>query len=299
MTALFADGPVIVDGGLSTQLESRGQDISGRLWTARTLLEDPGQIVAAHADFLAAGADVVITASYQVSRAGFEADGRSAAGADRALAASVAAARQAVRAAGRPAWVAASVGPYGAILHDGSEYRGDYGLDRGTLTRFHHERLEVLVDAEPDLLAIETIPDLREAEALVDALAGVDLPAWMTFSARDDAHTCAGQRIEDAVAVAARSPQVVAVGINCTDPALVTALVRRIADTVDLPIVVYPNAGGQWDATDGQWRGADAATTDQRLAEWQEAGAIAIGGCCGTDASAISRIAAALGRTGT
>ncbi len=299
MIGLFSGGPVVVDGGLSTQLERRGQDISGRLWTARALLEDPDVITGAHADFLAAGADVVISASYQVSRSGFVADGRSAEEADDALGASVRAARRAVDQAGRRAWVAASVGPYGAILHDGSEYRGDYGLARSWLADFHRERIEVLASAQPDLLAIETIPDVREAEALVDALTGLPVTAWMCFSARDDAHTCAGQPIEDAVAVAATAPQVAAVGINCTDPVHVTGLVRRVAATVDLPIVVYPNAGGAWDASDGQWRGATDAVGEDLVAQWRDAGAVAIGGCCGTDADAVSRIATALGRTGT
>ncbi len=167
-------------------------------------------------DFVEAGADVIISASYQVSRTGFVAAGLTSAQADDALRASVAVARQATD--GTSARVAVSVGPYGAILHDGSEYRGDYGLTHRQLVDFHRERIDVLVDARPDLLAVETIPDLREAEALVDVLGEYPtVPAWLSFSGADGSHLWAGQRIEEAALVAAGAPNVVAVGINCTD----------------------------------------------------------------------------------
>jgi homocysteine S-methyltransferase len=293
---LFGPDVVVVDGGLSTQLTRLGQDISGTLWTGRALLHDPGAVARAHADYVMAGADVVITASYQVSRRGFVASGLTADDADAALAASVTVARSAIGSTGRHARVAASVGPYGAILHDGSEYRGNYGLSRQQLVDFHRERLDVLLAADPDVLAIETIPDVREAEALVEVLADVDVPAWLTYSAMEGGLTCAGQSIEEAAAVAASSRAVVATGINCTDPRLVTDLVARIRSSVDLPIVVYPNAGGTWDAEDGEWHGgvpvdASDAFPAGVLDAWRAAGASAIGGCCGTDAATISHVA--------
>ena len=300
-TQLFGDGVVVVDGGLSTQLTRDGQDISGSLWTGRALLSDPGAVTRAHAEYADAGADVLITASYQVSRRGFEAAGLSASAADEALLASIAAARSAADPADRPVRVAASVGPYGAILHDGSEYRGNYGLSRAQLVDFHRERIDVLLAGDPDLLAIETIPDVLEAEALVEALDDVDLPTWLTFSATEGGRTCAGQPIEEAAIVAASSPAIVATGINCTDPQLVTDLVARIRAAVDLPIVVYPNAGGTWDAQDGEWHGgkpvdASDAFPAHVLAGWRAAGAVAIGGCCGTDAQTISHVARELHR---
>ena len=299
-TDLFGDEPVVVDGGLSTQLAVLGQDTSGILWTGRVLLDNPAALQRAHADFVAAGAGVVITSSYQVSRWGFEQAGMSAADADAALRASTRAARAAVESVpGAQARVAASVGPYGAILHDGSEYRGRYGRTHDQLADFHRERLEVLASTAPDLLAIETIPDVDEAAALVEALADhPELPAWMSFSALDDAHVCAGQPVEEAVAVAAASPSVVAVGINCTDPRHVLGLVQRMRAVTDLPIVVYPNAGGEWDAVDGQWHGSTApggaAFPGPVVRAWLDAGATAVGGCCGTDARTISRVAAVL-----
>ena len=305
-TDLFGHEPVVVDGGLSTQLEALGEDTSGLLWTGRALLDNPDIVSRAHADFVAAGAGVVITASYQVSRAGFVRAGRTVDDADAALRASTRVARDAVASVpGRRALVAASVGPYGAILHDGSEYRGRYGLSRADLAAFHRARLDVLAGTEPDLLAVETIPDVDEAAAIVDVLAEFPgLPAWMSFSAVDGARTCAGQPIEDAVAVAASSPSIIAVGINCTDPRHVAELVARARATVDLPVVVYPNAGGRWDAADGQWHGADEAEPGlafpaEVVEEWTAAGAVAVGGCCGTDARAIRRIAQQLAPSGS
>lgn len=293
---LFGDGPVVLDGGLSTQLERNGADVSGTLWTGRVLLEHPESIRQAHADYVEAGAHVLISASYQVSRRGFVEAGRTPADADAALAASTEAARAAAGAATR---VAASVGPYGAILHDGSEYRGRYGVPRQQLVDFHRERLDVLAATSPDLLAVETIPDVDEAEALVDVLADhPGLPAWMTFSAIDDAHTCAGQPIEAAVAVAQSSPSVVAVGVNCTDPRHVESLVLRIRAVTDLPIVVYPNAGGDWNPQRG-WRDAGDGTFPAAVVDaWRRAGATAIGGCCGTDATTIRTLAQQLAAPG-
>jgi homocysteine S-methyltransferase len=299
-TDLFGTGPVVVDGGLSTQLARLGHDTSGRLWTGRVLLEHPEAVTQAHADYAAAGADVVISASYQVSRRGFVESGLTADDADAALRASTAAARAAADSAGRTVRVAASVGPYGAILHDGSEYRGNYGRTHAQLVDFHRERLDVLAATGPDLLAVETIPDVREAAAIAEVLGDhPGLPAWLSFSAVDESRICAGQPVEEAVLVAASAPSVFAVGINCTDPRLVAGLVARIRAVSTLPIVVYPNAGGQWDATDGEWHGgpdgaAAPAFPDTVVQQWAGLGAVAVGGCCGTDATAISRIAALL-----
>ena len=299
--SLFGTGPVVVDGGLSTQLERRGHQVAGQLWTGRVLLDDPLAVTQAQRDFVDAGADVVITASYQVSRAGFVEIGMTSDQADAALLSSIDAARAATGSAS--VRVAASVGPYGAILHDGSEYRGNYGLSRDELAAFHRERVAVLVAGRPDLLAVETIPDVLEAQAIADVLAEYpDVPAWMTFTARDGERLWAGQPIEDAILAATQAPNVVAVGINCTDPRHVTELVQRIALVTDVPVVVYPNAGGSWDSGSGAWDGVGADGTQfapSIISEWRAAGAVAIGGCCGTDDRTIRRISSALAGTGS
>ena len=278
-TDVFDDRPIVLDGGLSTQLTAQGADISGSLWTGRALLEQPGAVRAAHAAFVSAGADVVITASYQLSRSGFEAAGLTGDDADRALTASTRVAREAVASVpGSRTLVAASVGPYGATLHDGSEYRGRYGLSRAALADFHRERLDVLVASAPDLLAVETIPD--------------------------GARTCAGQPIEEAAAAVADVGSVVAVGVNCTDPRYVEELVGRLRSASGLSVVAYPNAGGTWDAVTERWAGETAepegALAAAVVQSWRAAGASAVGGCCGTDArtvAALRRLSRRAGQT--
>ncbi len=238
---LLGAGPAALDGGLATELQARGHDLSGELWSARLLRDEPAAVRDVHAAYFAAGATVGTSASYQASRSGFERQGSTHAEADRLLALSVTLVREArdvATEAGRvgPMLVAASVGPYGATLHDGSEYRGRYGVPHERLVAFHRERLDVLVAAGPDLLAVETVPDLDEAAAIVEALRDYDVPAWLSFSCADDATTCAGQPIEAAAALVAAAPTVEAVGINCTRPEHVGGLVARIrAAQPDLP----------------------------------------------------------------
>lgn len=287
---LTADQFTVIDGGLSTQLERHGHDLNDPLWTARVLLNDPSMIERAHRDFIDSGAQIVISASYQVSRSGFVSNGLSAADADEALAESVHAARRALN--GTSGLVAASIGPFGAILHDGSEYRGNYGLSHEFLVDFHGERLAILADAQPDLLAVETIPDITEAHALADALTHFrEIPAWITFSAADGTRINGGEPIEEAVAVASAIPNVAAVGINCTAPEFITELSTRIRTVTDLPIVAYPNAGGAWDPRTGEWSMQNVNPfTDEYVSAWRNAGVDILGGCCGVDAAMISTL---------
>jgi homocysteine S-methyltransferase len=295
---LLAKGTSVIDGGLSTQLERLGCVLEGSLWTGQTLLNDPALIERAHRDFIDAGAQVIITASYQLSRQGFEALGLTAAQADEALRRSVEVARAAVLSAGPAAaqvLVAASVGPYGAILHDGSEYRGRYGLTHEQLVAFHAERIAVLASAGPDLFAVETIPDAEEAAAIAEVLARYpEIPAWVSFTAGTDMTVWAGQSIEEAVAAVSGVASVRAVGVNCVDPSLVAGLVKSIRAVTALPIVVYPNAGGSWDAVSGEWSGAEADPLAAHPSFWQENGVALVGGCCGTDATAIAALSVAL-----
>ncbi len=285
--------PLAIDGGMSTELEQQGCRLEGSLWTAQALLDDPGLIEAAHKAYVDAGAGVVITASYQISRAGFVENGHTAEDADRALRASIKVARKAV--AGSQTLVAASVGPYGAILHDGSEYKGNYGKSLEELRAFHAERLSVLLSADPDLLAIETIPDALEAQALVAALAEFpDAIAWMSFSIGPDGKLWAGQSLAEAARIASSSPAIAAIGVNCVDPALVSAAIAEIRTVTDLPVVVYANGGGTWNAETGIWENAAADALVAYSAEWVAQGASLIGGCCGTHAGDIRQLAAAL-----
>jgi homocysteine S-methyltransferase len=298
---LLGRGTSVIDGGLSTQLERLGCILEGSLWTGQTLLSDPELIERAHRDFIKAGAKVVIAASYQLSRQGFVARGLTAAQADEALLRSVQVARAAVTsaiAAGVAAadvLVAASVGPYGAILHDGSEYRGNYGLTHSELVDFHAERIAVLARAAPDLFAVETIPDATEAAAIAEVLAHYpEIPAWVSFTAGTESTLWAGQSIEGAVSAVTGVPSVRAVGVNCVDPSLVAPLVARIRAVTGLPIVVYPNAGGSWDSVSGEWSGAQADPLVAQTSFWRDNGVALVGGCCGTDAATIAALSAAL-----
>jgi homocysteine S-methyltransferase len=282
---------VILDGGFSTQLERYGVDFSGNLWTARALLDNPEVVIAAHRDFVEAGSTIITTASYQVSRSGFVADGRDASDADRCLIESVRLARLATE--GSAVRVAASVGPYGATLHDGSEYRGNYGLSEAELEVFHRQRIEVLARARPDFFAVETIPEITEAKALVTVLADYpDIPVWVSFSCADEAHLCSGEAIEDAVGAVAGLASLVALGINCVAPESVAPLATRIARLTDTPIIAYANRGGVWDATTGTWSGETPENLAQWYPRWATAGVTWIGGCCGHSSEDIADLRA-------
>lgn len=292
LAEVLRERPVVLDGGFATQLERRGHDLSDTLWSARLLLEDPDEIVAAHADFFAAGAEVAITASYQVSASGFQAQGLDHADYVRALQDSVTLARRAADSFedGRPRWVAASVGPYGAALADGSEYRGDYGLDVAGLRAWHRPRLELLAAAGADLLAIETIPSLAEVEAVLAEVAALEIPAWLSLTA-DGARTRRGESLREAFSMAAEVPGIVAVGANCCDPDDLDA-VRAAADGIGLPVLFYPNSGEVWDAARRVWTGAP--TVGDLGAGWVQQGVRLVGGCCRVTPDQIGAIAASL-----
>jgi homocysteine S-methyltransferase len=280
----------VLDGGLATSLEAAGHDLSGALWSARLLADDPSAVVAAHRAFVEAGADVVSTASYQASFAGFGPDD-----AVRLLRRSVELARSAVP-SDRRCWVAASVGPYGAALADGSEYRGRYGLSAAELADWHRPRLEVLAAAGPDVLALETIPDALEGEALVAALDGLAVPAWLSYSI-SGTRTRAGQPLTEAFAVAAAAPQVVAVGVNCCDPADVAAAVAIARSVAEKPVIVYPNSGEGWDAAGRRWTGRPGFSAAS-AARWVAEGAAAVGGCCRVGPAEIAEVARVLRGSG-
>jgi homocysteine S-methyltransferase len=281
---------LVLDGGLATHLEALGADLRDDLWSARLLLEDPGLIRRVHADYFAAGADVATTASYQATLPGFAGRGIGAAEAKRLLRLSVELAGQARDEAGH-GLVAASVGPYGAYLANGAEYTGDYDLDEEGLLAWHRPRWEILAGAGADLLACETIPSMAEARALARLVTETpEVKAWVSFSCRDEAHLNDGTPIEEAAALFAGNPQIVAVGVNCTAPRHVPGLISRL--TV-LPVVVYPNSGESWDAGDRRWLGlADPAEYGQAAKEWQDRGASMIGGCCRTTPEHIRQVRA-------
>lgn len=280
---------------MSNALEDRGHDLSSALWTARLLSEEPAEIAAVHRAYYDAGAQVATTASYQASVPGFVSTGIDRPEAEELIRRSVMVAREVrdeLTSDGTQRWVAASVGPYGAYLADGSEYRGRYGVSAAALREFHLPRLELLASADPDIFAVETIPDVDEAEVLVALLDELDLPAWFSFSA-DGSQTRAGQPLAEAFSVAGSAATVIAVGVNCCTPGDVRDAVALAGEVTGLPAVAYPNSGETWDAADRSWAG-DSAYDLALVPSWVEAGAAYVGGCCRVGPSTIAALAAAL-----
>jgi len=298
--------PLILDGGLATELERRGHDISGKLWSALILRTDPQAIEQVHYDYFAAGANCSISASYQASYEGFAAQGISRDETTALLRRSVElamSARERYRCdhpePARALYVAASVGPFGAIAHDGSEYRGDYGVSVQELIDFHEERFAVLASSGADFLACETIPLLDEARALAALLSRHPRArAWVSFTSADGVHTSHGEPLQECARFIEGIPGVIAVGVNCVRPEIVEASIRALRAGTGKSIVVYPNSGEHWDATTRAWHGTWNHGSLAALApQWLQAGATMIGGCCRTGPGDIAALSAALLKT--
>ena len=315
---------LVLDGAFATELEARGFSVNDALWSAKAIFERPDLVRDVHLDYLRAGADIVTSASYQATVEGFVKKGFTEEQAAALIVRSVELAREARdiyclesladeyhaheeftrgscercapaqrRSLGEEPLVAASVGPYGAYLADGSEYRGDYDVDEDALTAFHADRLALLAEGQPDLLACETLPCLPEARAIVCALREkkIHIPAWFSFSCRDGAHISDGTSIADCARFLAGVPEAAAVGVNCTAPQHIEDLIRAIRRETDKPVVVYPNSGEDYSVSDKSWHGTaeDFAAGARR---WRTAGARIIGGCCRTSPRDIAGIAA-------
>ncbi|WP_407666311.1 homocysteine S-methyltransferase [Mycobacterium pinniadriaticum] len=285
---------MIADGGLATELEARGHDLSDDLWSARLLVDSPDEIVAVHEAFYTAGADIAISASYQASFDGFAERGITRDEARRLLIRSVELARAARDRVGDGGWVAASVGPYGAALAGGEEYQGRYGLTVAELADWHRPRLEVLVSAQPDVLALETVPDVDEAEALAALVHELGAPAWLSYTIAGGS-TRAGQSLEQAFAVAADIPEIVAVGVNCSAPTDVLGAVEVAHRVTGKPVIVYPNSGEVWDGPRRRWTGRPGLDTDLAR-QWVDAGARIVGGCCRVRPDQIAAISSVVGK---
>jgi len=300
---ILKDYPVmILDGAFSTELERRGCDIKDDLWSAKILMEQPEIIKKVHADYFVAGADCAITASYQASIEGFMRKGLTKEEALQLIQLSVELAVSArdefwlnpENQKNRPKpLVAASVGPYGAFLADGSEYRGDYTITEQDLLEFHRPRLKALIEAKPDILACETLPCLLEAKVIVKLLQELStIHAWFSFSAKDGLHISNGERIAHCATWLDKQSQVAAIGINCTAPQYAESLIKEIKSNSVKPIIVYPNSGEQYDADAKVWQGLSAeASFGSSAHRWFEQGARLIGGCCRTTPEDIKSIA--------
>lgn len=278
------EGRLTLDGGLASELERSGCDLDHPLWSARILVEEPEAIARVTRAFAEAGADLVTTATYQATFPGLKKVGIDRKEAIALYRKAVSLAREVVDEFPTRPLVAASMGPFGAYLADGSEYRGDYGLSEGELRDFHRERVAVLADSEADLLAFETFPSGPEVRAVASLLeeAHPDRESWISCSCRDGGNLWDGTPIEDVAAFLGDRPQVVAFGVNCVDAGHAAELIDRIRQVApEKPVIVYPNAGGGWDAEAVDWRGADSPSIfAERARAWRKAGATIVGGCC-------------------
>jgi homocysteine S-methyltransferase len=295
----------VLDGGLATELERAGCDLATPLWSGEVLRMHPEKVLAVHRSYLEAGADCLLTASYQVSAMGFREIGLTADDARVAIQQSVALAEKACREythdamnAGREPrriWIAGSLGAYGAALHNGAEFHGRYQIGHAALVAFHAERIDAMRDTAADFLAFETIPSLAEAEAILIALARFpDVAGYISFNCRDDRHTGHGEPIEECARLLDGSHQIIAIGINCTAPRHLLPLIQKIRAVSTKRIAVYPNSGERWVAETRSWTGtSDPASFGALASAWRDAGADWIGGCCRTGPEHIRAIAEA------
>ena len=275
----------LLDGGFSTALEELGNTLNTTLWSGELLKSHPDQVRAAHQLFVDAGAQVLISSSYQITYPGCIAQGWTKEEVDTAIIAST----QLARFPGVK--VAASVGPYGAYLADGSEYRGNYGLSKEELKDFHRDRLRALIATQPDLLAVETIPELTEALAIIELIDEINpaMPFWVSFSCKSESELSSGEMFADAVALVNSAKSAVAVGINCTKPSFIEPLLKSAKSVI--PYVVYPNSGREWDPIEKKWLEPVASSFDTSdIQTWKSLGAKLIGGCCGVSPKDISEL---------
>jgi len=291
----------VLDGGMASELEFLGASLDGPLWSAQVLEDAPEKIVAVHRAYLEAGAECLLTASYQVSRMGYAEIGLRPQQADAALLRAVELARAAAAEfPQRRIVVAASLGPYGAALHNGAEYHGNYDCTFADLVQFHRERIAVLAAASshattPDLLAFETLPSLAEAQAIGEALAPwPNLAAWFSFTCKDAQRVAHGELLSQCATAVAQFPQTIAIGVNCTQPALLPALIAQLRAATAKPIVVYPNSGEGWNPEARSWTGTSAAARfGVMAADWFALRAQLVGGCCRTRPAHIRQVAQA------
>ncbi|KAL5712539.1 homocysteine S-methyltransferase [Ranunculus cassubicifolius] len=312
-------GYAVLDGGLATELERHGADLNDPLWSATCLIHSPQLIRRVHLDYLSAGADIIITASYQATIQGFEAKGLSTEESEALLKKSVEIALEARdiyygshaeyssdsigNGKQRQILVAASVGSYGAYLADGSEYSGDYGekVTLATLKDFHRRRVQVLAESGADLIAFETIPNKLEAQAYSELLEdeNINIPAWFSFNSKDGVNVVSGDSLAECASIADRSKKVLAVGINCTPPRFIHGLIQSLKKVTNKPILVYPNSGETYDPTRKEWVKSTGVTEEDFVShvnKWREVGASLFGGCCRTTPNTIRAISKTLSK---
>ena len=280
--------PLILDGGLSNVLEGFGCNLNNNLWVANLLSTNPEAIIKTHLAYLEAGAQIISSSSYQATIPGFMKLGYSASESEALILKSVELVNIALQRYyenNSPQYkplIAASIGPYGAYLADGSEYRGNYNVSDQTLYDFHYDRIMILESTSCDILAFETIPSFQEAQVISEILKQTNTIAWISFSCKDGIHINDGTPIFSCANLFKSHPNVFAVGVNCTGPKYISSLINEI-QRVDngKKIIVYPNSGTSYNAISKTWvENSNPLSFSEMMKVWVELGADLIGGCC-------------------
>ena len=290
--------PLILHGALGTEMEALGYDISGKLWSAKYLIEKPEVIQEIHETYVAAGADLITTSSYQATLPGLMEAGLTEKVAEQIIALTVQLAKNArdkvwttldeTEKAKRPyPLISGDVGPYAAYLANGSEYSGDYGqITIEELKDFHRPRIQILLDQGVDLLALETIPNRLEAQALIELL-GEEFPeaeAYLSFTVQEPGTISDGTSLDEIVKLVSQSDQILALGINCSSPLLYDHALA-ILKNAGKALITYPNPGEIYDGRTQTWKpkDKDALTLVEHSKDWYaQFGVKILGGCCRT-----------------
>jgi len=296
---------LVVDGAMATELEKHGVATNSDLWSATAMIDKPEAITAVHKSYFENGADIATTNTYQANVAKFMELGLTEADSKNLITKAVQLAQKARteyfdslsqternQRAKHPL-IAGSVGPYGAYLADGSEYRGDYELTEAQYQDFHRQRMTLLDQAGVDLFAFETQPNFEEAKALVKLLVEEfpDQQAWLSFSIKDSETLCDGTSLQEAVHYFEDVDQIDAIGVNCTTLENIEDTIKTVESVTDKPIIVYPNNGDIYDPKTKTWQANPQADTFSDLVPgWIQAGASLIGGCCRTTPNDIREI---------
>ncbi|WHQ79829.1 homocysteine S-methyltransferase [Ligilactobacillus animalis] len=298
MNEKFTENIHVLDGSMAAALKEQGIDSTGELWTAQALSDNIEAVYDAHYSYLAAGAQMILTDTYQANLQAFEKAGHSKQQAENLVGMAVLVAQKArddyEEQTGKRALVAASIGPYGAYLADGSEYRGDYLLNDAQYLNFHLPRLTAVLAQAPDCLALETQPKLSEPLALLRWLEKnvPQMPVYVSFTLRDEMTLSDGTELKRAVAAISKFEQVFAIGVNCIVPELVSGALKVMRQATTKKLIVYPNLGAQYDPETKTWAKSEQQLDFTQLTEkWYQAGASIIGGCCMTTSPQISQIA--------
>ncbi len=295
--------PLILDGGLSNVLESFGCDLNQELWSAKMLIDQPELIKRAHLAYLEAGAQCITSSSYQATLSGFERIGLNRSDATKMMIKSIELADEARSVfikknnQSESIFLAASIGPYGAFLADGSEYRGDYRISDNELRQFHAEKIRILESTNVDFLAFETIPSLQEIQILSELISQSKKQCWISFSCRDSEFLNDGSKIIDALKICSSTNNLFALGVNCTAPKYISSIIKKIRPLVqDKKIIIYPNSGEIYLPESKSWKGISDPDIFQKMAsEWLDLGVDIIGGCCRIGPDHITKLSQSLG----